>query len=181
MDGPYYVDTRTPHMSADAAAITIIATNVALVPLANLPILGSNYFSYIGKAVRIRMFGRITTVATPGTITMNFLWGSGANANGTNIGASAAFTPVASQTNLSWWAEIVVRCRALGASGSLLTTGILKFNESVVVTTQLIPASAPAPVTVDLTAANVISPQVLATTAVTNTMQVHDFNFESLN
>src|SRR5258708_40114509 len=92
-DGLFYVDTRTPHISADVAAITVIATNVALVPVANLPVLGSNYFSFVGKAVRIRMFGRMTTAAAAGTMTVSLLWGNGTNANGTSIGATAAMTP----------------------------------------------------------------------------------------
>jgi hypothetical protein len=102
MDGPFYVDSRAPHMSADAAAVTIIATNKALVPIANLPVLGSNYFGWIGKAVRMRMFGRMTSVATPGTIALSLLWGNGTDANGTVIGTTAAVAPTASQTNLTW-------------------------------------------------------------------------------
>ncbi len=184
MDGPYYVDSRAPFISADAAARTIIATNVALLPVANLPVLGSNYFGWIGKAVRIRIFGRMSSVATPGTITLSYLWGNGTDANGTSIGTTGAFAPTASQTNLSWEAIAVIRCRATGATGSLLCTGYFEANPAIVASTLqpiLIPASAPAAVTVDLTAANVISPQMLAVTATTNTVQVHDFLFEALN
>jgi hypothetical protein len=65
-DGLFYVDSRTPFISADVAAVTLAATAKALIPVANIPVFGSNYFSLIGKAVRIRLFGRITTAATPG-------------------------------------------------------------------------------------------------------------------
>lgn len=185
MDGPFYVDSRTPHQSADYGSVTIIGTNKALVPVAGVPILGANYFSYIGKACRIRMFGRWSTASTPGTQTFALLWGNGADANGTAILTSQVVTPIASLVNTSWRWEAVIRCRAMGASGSLIANGSFSFLNSLTLTTAisefLMPATADAAITVDLTAANVISPQSLATTSTTNTMQVHDYLFESLN
>ena len=167
------------------AAATIIATNVALIPVANIPVLGSNYFSFIGKAMRIRLAGRWSTAATPGTQTFSLMWGTGANANGTAILTSQVITPIASLVNTLWMLDVVVRCRAMGATGSLLATGTFKFLNSLTLTTALsefpLPATAPAAVTVDLTAANVISPQALAVTSTTNTMQVHDVLYEALN
>lgn len=185
-DGLFYVDHRTPFISADVASVTVIGTNKAMVPVANLPILGANYFSYVGKAVRIRMFGRWSTAATPGTQTFAWFWGTGADVNGTSIVASAAITPAASLTNVPWMSEVLIRCRSMGAAGTLFGTGTFKFINSNTATTAatdfLIPGTAPAASgSVDLTAANVISPQVLATTSTTNTMQVHDFAFEALN
>jgi len=186
MDGPYFVDSRYPFISGDVSAVTVIATNKALVPVANLPVLGSNYFGYIGKAVRIRMFGRMSTAAAPGTMTIALFWGTGADANGTSIVASAAWVPIASLVNTSWELEAVIRCRTMGATGTLFGTGVFRFLNSLTTTAALssfmLPATAPAASgSVDLTAANVISPQVLATTSTTNTMQVHEFNQESLN
>lgn len=182
-DGPFYVDSRTPFLSGDIAAVTIAATNKAIVPVANLPVLGTNYFSYVGKACRIRMFGRMTTAASAGTQTYTFLWGNGTDANGTAIVTSPAVTLVNSQTNISWMMEVIIRCRTMGATGTLFGTGAIEFETAVVANnTRMIPATAPAASTsLDLTAANVISPQVLATTSTTNTIQVHDYLFESLN
>jgi hypothetical protein len=184
MDGNFYVDSRSPFISADVAAVTLATTDKALVPIANLPILGSNYFGFVGKAVRIKMFGRITTAATPGNGTLDILWGTGADANGTVLASSATVALTASQTNLSWEAEFIVRCRALGASGSLIVMGRLLVNNAVIANTLqplLIPASAAAAVTVDLTAANVISPQFKRSGSTAETMQVHEINFEALN
>jgi hypothetical protein len=184
-DGLFYVDSRAPHISADVAAVTIGAANKALVPLANLPVLGANYFGFVGKAVRLRMWGRWSTAATPGTQTFALLWGTGADANGTAILTSQVVTPIASLVNTCWKLEAVIRCRAMGAAGSLMCNGSFAFLNSLTLTSAmsefLMPATAPAPVTVDLTAANVISPQALATTSTTNSMQVHDFLFEALN
>lgn len=186
MDGPFWVDTRAPHLSGDYGPTTVIATNVPLVPLAGLPVLGGNYFSYIGKAVRITMFGRWSTAATPGTQTFTFLWGNGTAANGTAIQTSAAITPAASLTNVPWELQMTIRCRTMGATGTLFGTGWFQFVNSNTATTGAsafcIPGATPAAsASLDLTAANVISPQVLATTSTTNTMTVHDFLFEALN
>jgi len=183
MDGQFYVDSRAPWLITDPSAVTVIATNKAIIPLSNLPVLGSNYW-WVGKAVRIRMFGRMSTAASAGTQTFSLFWGTGADANGTSLAASAAQTLVNSQTNISWELEFFVRCRAIGTSGSLFAWGMFSANVAVLASTAqpvMIPASAPAAVAVDLTAANVLSPQVLATTSTTNTMQVHDFMFEALN
>lgn len=183
-DGLFFVDSRSPFISADVAAVTLSTSDLALVPVANLPILGSNYFAFIGKAVRIRMFGRITTAATPGNGTIDIYWGSGASATGTIIASSAAFALTPSQTNLTWEMEFFVRCRAMGSSGSLMTVGMFNSNVGVVASTLqpvMIPASAPTAVTVDLTAANVISPQFKRSGSTAETMQVHDFMFEAMN
>jgi hypothetical protein len=183
-DGLYYVDSRAPFLSADVPAVTLATTNKALIPLANIPILGANYFSFIGKAVRTRLFGRITTGATPGNGQLNIYWGSGVDATGTIIGASAAFALSINQTSLSWECVFITRCRAMGATGSLFVTGEFNANVAVVASTLqpvLIPASVPAAVTVDLTAANVISPQFLRSGSTAETMQVHDVSYEALN
>lgn len=184
MDGSFYVDSRAPHISADVGQVTLAGTNKAVIPLANIPVLGANYFSYVGKAIRLTMFGRITTVLTPGNGQWNIYWGTGADANGTIIGSSAALALTASQTNISWRMECIIRCRAMGATGSLFVTGEWRAGVSVLGTSlqpALIPASVPAPVTVDLTAANVISPQFLRSGSTVETMQVHDVLYEALN
>jgi len=183
-DGLFYVDTRAPHISADIPAVTLAATDKALVPLANVPVLGANYFSWVGKAVRLTMFGRITTAATPGTGTFDLLWGSGADNVGTVIGSSPGFTLIASQTSLSWRLELIVRCRALGTTGvgALFVTGQMNFNTAVVAAGfGLIPANLAAQTLVDLTAANVISPQFKRSGSTVETMQVHDVLYEALN
>ena len=184
MDGPFYVDTRAPHINADIAAVTLAATAKALVPVANLPVLGSNYFGYVGKACRMRIWGRMTTGATPGNMTAQIMWGNGADANGTIIAATAATALTASQTNLTWEWDIIVRCRALGVSGALIGHGIFNANVAVLASTLqpvMMPASAPAQVTVDLTQAFVISPQFIRSGSTAETMQVHELVFEAMN
>jgi hypothetical protein len=127
MDGGYYRDTRSPFTGADVTAVTLATTDKALWPVANIPPLGSNYFGFIGKKLAITAFGRITTVLTPGNGTLDVYWGTGADANGTIVQSSAAHALTASQTNLSWILQLLVTCRAQGASGALLCTGHLHY------------------------------------------------------
>ena len=184
MDGPFWVDLRSPHIAADVASVTLAATAKAMVPVANLPVLGANYFGWVGKAVRIRVMGRLTTAATPGNMTASLYWGNGTDANGTVLAASAAHALTASQANLTWYIELLIECRALGASGALMVIGELGYNPGVVSSTLqplMVPASAPAGVTVDLTQNFVLSPQYLRSGSTAETMQVHSSKFFSLN
>jgi hypothetical protein len=184
MDGPFWVDLRAPHMNADVASVTLAATAKAMVPVANLPPLGANYFSFVGKAVRLTIQGRLTTAATPGNGTFSLYWGNGTDANGTVIASSAAHALIASQSNISWRLELMVRCRALGATGSLIAMGMISYNPAIVASTNqpvLIPASLPAAVTVDLTANNFLSPQYLRSGSTAEALQVHEYAFEAMN
>src|SRR3990172_6923803 len=130
-DGLFYLDTREPFIGADIAAVTLAATAKALYPPSNFPVLGGQYFARIGKKIRIRLFGRMTTGATPGNGSFNVYYGTGADANGVVLmtGTPAALT--ASQTNLSWLCEVFVHCRSIGSAGTLFCTGYAKFNESL--------------------------------------------------
>jgi hypothetical protein len=184
MDGPFWVDLRAPHMNADVGSVTLTSAAKAMVPVANLPPLGANYFSYVGKAVRITMQGRITTAATPGNMTFNLYWGNGTDANGTVVTSSAAVALIANQTSMTWRLELMVRCRSLGATGSLMATGMFSVNPAVIASTNqpvMIPASAPGAATVDLTANNVLSPQFARSGSTVETLQVHEFMYEAMN
>lgn len=182
-DGLFYVDTRMPFVTVDPAAVTLTTTDLALLTAAHLPVLGANYFGFPGKAVRIRMFGRITTAVTPGNGTFSLYWGTNGAANGVVVCASQAFALTASQTNLSWVLDVTVRCRTTGITGTLFGCGRMLFNNAVVTSDQMIPASAPAAsATVDLTSSTLmLSPQFKRSGSTVETMQVHDVVYEALN
>lgn len=183
MDGPFWVDLRAPHMSVDPASVTLTTTSKAILPVANLPVLGGNYFSYLGKAVRMRIWGQMTAVATPGNLTVQLYWGTGADANGTVVATSAA-TALTAGTTLSWEVDLLIRCRALGVSGSLIGHGMVNANVGLIASTLqpvMIPASAAAAVTVDLTQNYVLSPQMIASGSAGSAVVVHDFTYEALN
>lgn len=185
MDGAFYLDTRTPFMTSDIAAVTLASTDKALYPAANFPVLGGNYFGFPGKTIQIDLFGRMTTGTSPGNLTWDIYWGTGADANGTILQSSAAVALVASGTNLAWTASFKVRCTAIGSSGTLFVTGWTEFNVGLVASTNapvLIPASAPATSSaVDLTAANIVSVQFKRSGTTAETMQVHQLHVTALN
>lgn len=184
-DGLFYNDLRSPFLTADVGSVTLATTDKALYPVSNFPVLGGQYWSFIGKKMRIRLFGRITTGTTPGNGTWDVYYGSGADATGTILASSAAFALTASQTNLSWFAEFYIHCRSIGNTGTLFCTGTSHFNVAVVASTVqpvLIPASAPAASgSVDLTAANIISVQFKRSGSTAETMQVHDMDVVAMN
>lgn len=156
--GQFFQDTRPPFWLADQAAVTLASTAKALYPASQLQAFGAGYW-WAGKIIRLYAFGKITTAATPGNGSFDIYWGSGADANGTIIGSSTATALIASQTNLSWWLDVYIECRAIGATGSLFCTGCARFNEAVQAAIQFIPASAAAAVTVDTSLNNILSIQ----------------------
>lgn len=183
MDAGFYQDSRAPFIITDITAVTIATTNKALYPVSNFPVIGGNYW-WAGKAIQIDMFGRITT-GTLGNGQFAVYWGTGADANGTILASSTAVAFVNSATNISWKAQFVIRCRSIGAAGTLFCTGWSLFGVGALLSTNapiLIPSSAPAVSSaVDLTAANIISVQFNASTATSTSMQVHELCVTALN
>jgi hypothetical protein len=172
-------------MSFSQTAVTLATTAKAIVPVLALPVLGSNYFGWVGKACRMRIWGQMTTGTTPGNGIFSLLWGTGADANGTTILTNAtAFALGASQTNLTWEIDCIVRCRAVGTSGSVICHGMMSANVNLIASTLqpvMFPTSAPAAVTIDTTANNVLSPQFQRSGSTAETMQVTEFVYEALN
>ncbi|MGH7261620.1 MAG: hypothetical protein ACREI9_13240 [Nitrospiraceae bacterium] len=184
-DGLFYQDTREPHIGADITSVTLAATNKALYPVSNFPALGGQYFSRIGKKLHIVLFGRMTTGITPGNLTLAVLYGTGADANGVSICASAAIALIASQTNISWKLGVMIHCRSIGSVGTLFGCGTFQCNPALIASTAqpvMIPASAPAVSgACDLTAALILSVQALRSGSTGETMQVHDMKVVSVN
>ncbi len=184
-DGLFYNDIREPFIGTDIAAVTLLTTDLALYPAANFPVLGGQYFARIGKKLKIRLFGRMTTAATPGNLVFDIYYGDGTAANGTLLASSVATALTASKTNLSWMCEVFVHCRSIGATGTLFCTGMTLFNVGLIASTlapMLIPDSA-AVVSgaCDLTAAKIISVQAKRSGSTAETMQVHDMEVTALN
>ena len=184
-DGLFYNDMREPFIGIDIAAVTLAVTNKALYPVSNFPVLGGQYFSRIGKKLRIRLFGRATTVLTPGNLTFGVYYGTGADANGVLLASSTAAALMASQTNLSWMLEVFIHCRSIGSTGTLFCSGRSMMNPLLVASTSqplFIPASAPVvSAACDLTAALIISVQAARSGSSAETMQVHDMEVTAMN
>jgi hypothetical protein len=184
-DGLFYQDTREPFITADIAAVTLAATQKALYPASNFPALGGQYFARPGKKLHIVLFGRMTTVLTPGNLTIGVLYGTGADANGVTLASSAAVALVASQTSISWQLDVMIHCRSIGSTGTLFATGIFQCGSALIASTAqpiMIPATAPVvSAACDLTAANIISLQAMRSGSTAETMQVHDMKVVAVN
>lgn len=180
-NGAFFIDTAPPFLVTDPAAVTLAATNKALYPVGNIKAMGKDYW-WVGKMVRLYVYGRATSGATPGNLTLSLFYGTGADANGTSLAASAATAWSANQTNLSWYAYWDVHCTAIGTSGALFAAGVAEFNESMIAASTFMPASAPATVTVDLTvASNILSVQALRSGSTAETMQLHKIIVNPMN
>lgn len=183
MDGQFYLDLLKPHNAVNVTAVTLAATNKALHPGANIPAMGKDYW-WVGKKVKIRLFGQMTTAATPGNLTLALLYGTGADANGVSLAATAALTLIANQTNIAWMLEAYIHCRSIGAAGTLFCTGNLDLGAAVNgAGGGLLPATAPVVSgACDLTvASNVLSVQALRSGSTAETMQVVDMDVIALN
>ena len=182
-DGLYYNDSRPPWMSAvNITSVTLATTAKAMYPVDNFPVLGGNYFSFIGKKLIIELWGKMTSAGTPGNLVIDVYYGNGGDANGTIISSSAAQAITASQTDLGWYLRYSVRCVTTGATGTLFGSGFFIANEAIIAPHMLIPASAPAASgSVNLTTANIISVQFRRSGSTGETAQIYDMNVIAAN
>lgn len=184
-DGLFFNDLREPHVVADIPAVTLAATAKALYRKDDFPVLGGQYFARPNKKLKITLFGRMTTVLTPGNGSFNVYYGSGADATGVLLMTGTPVALTASKTALSWEAVIRVHCRTIGAVGTLFCTGKAHFNVGLIASTlqpiMLPDNTAAVSGACDLTAANIISVQYLRSGSTAETMQVHDMEVVSMN
>lgn len=184
-DGIFYRDTKPPFIGAALLpiSVTLSTTDKALVTASSIPYFGPQYFSYIGKKIHVRLFGTITTAATPGNGTFAVYYGTGADANGVLLASSAAHVLLATQTTQSWSADFMVHCRSTGSTGTLFVTGTCDFTPAVSAAGGgLIPAATPVvSAACDLTAALVVNLQFKRSGSTAETMIVHDMEYEALN
>jgi hypothetical protein len=184
-DGLFYNDLREPFVIADLTAISPLSTAVALYTPSQFPVLGGQYFSRPGKAIKVQLFGRMTSAATPGNVSWAVYYGTGASANGVLLASSTPKAWTASRTSDSWYLETIVTCRTTGSAGTLFCTGFVMPNVGSVASTLqpvLIPDATPVvSAACDLTAALIISVQALRSGSTAETMQVHQMQVTALN
>ena len=166
----------------DGAALASSVTPTSILPLSRKFTLPSYFFDGIGKTLRIRAAGRISTAAsTPGTLTLDVRFGSTVVFNGGTSGTVAT-----SATNLTWVMEAYLTCRSIGASTSATVIGIGKLETaalSAATPIMLLPVSAPAAGTgFDSTSAQTID--LFATwsfNSASNSITCHQFSIEAMN
>jgi hypothetical protein len=177
----------------DGTALTNSTTATSILPTSSVFTLPSNFF-YIGKKMRIKASGRISTVVTtPGNLTLDVRLGTLATPIIVWNGGASALNIVA-QTNASWMLEVELTCRAIGSGTAANLIGLgqwvsrASLNAPAVGTTTgvgavLLPDTAPAVGTgFDSTITNVLN--LFATFSVANaanSITCHQFDYTDLN
>lgn len=173
MDSAYYSDLRLPHNTVAPAAVTLAATDKALHLAATMGNLTQQNW-IVGKNYEIKVRGQCTSAATPGNLTISLYWGTGADANGTVLAATAATAWTASQASMTWEAVFNITITTIGATGAVVAGGRVKFNEAAIAAELMAPATGgDVAVTIDTTAsANVFSVQAKRSGSTAETMQL---------
>ena len=102
----------------DGSALTAAAAASCL-PAASLKTLPANFFDVIGKQILVKATGRISCAVTdPGTARFDLRFG------GTVVADSLAMPlNIVAKTNVGWTLEMLLTCRAIGASANLMMEG----------------------------------------------------------
>jgi len=104
----------------DGSAL-VAAAAASAIPAAAKFTLPTNYFDTIGKKLRIRATGRISSlITTPGTARFDVRFG----ATVVFDGLAVLLDTVAGHTNVGWILDIELTCRAIGATGNLMGQGL---------------------------------------------------------
>lgn len=102
----------------DGSALSNTTTATSILPAQAKFTLPANFFA-IGKALRVKASGRISTVVTtPGTLTLDIRFGSTVVMNG-----GAMSLNIVAKTNVNWLLELMATCRAVGSSANLMWQG----------------------------------------------------------
>lgn len=178
----------------DGSALTNSTTPTSILPPAARFTLPSNFFANIGKSIRIKASGRISTLVTsPGNLSFAVQFGTVASPISVFSSGTTALN-VTAQTNATWDLEVNLVCRAIGSGTSATMLGVGKWisraslNGPAVGTTTgvgtvLLPDTAPAVGTgFDSTITNVVDLYATFSAASSsNSIQLHQYSLESLN
>lgn len=152
MSRQYWVSPLAPFHIADGTAVT--ASTISDMSPAPPIILPANLLE-IGSRLEFSAFGRLTTTASPGTaFVIGIYIGPGAISAGLALAATAALTPKASQTNMTWRLEGNAQVRAVGASTTGQILGALEVSNITTNGTDMAPSTAPTALGFDTTVAN---------------------------
>ncbi len=174
--------------ATDGPALTA-AARASCIPVANRIVLPNNFFS-IGRAIKVKMSGRIScAVTTPGTARFDICLGSA----GTTIvfDTLALNLNVVAKTTVPWLLEVDLICRAVGTGTTTTFFPTGQFASEAVVGSPLptvggngslmVPVGTPAVGGgMDNTAASALDVFFTQTVA-TGSLTVHNYRVDSLN
>lgn len=169
--GILFTQTADKSVTNTTSETSIIGTGIGTLTLP------ANFFS-VGKTIRITVSGVYSTVAVTGdTVTIKVKYGS------TVIGSTATTSLLAGASNLYFWAECLITCRSLGASGTVQISGGTTYNISTVGGLAEDPMNnGAATTTVDTTASSLLDVTVTHSAAnASNTVKSLVSSFEVLN
>ena len=169
----------------DGTALTAAARASAL-PAQSKRTIQPGFFRFIGQQARLRASGRIScAVTTPGTARYDLSFDSAVV-----FDTQAMNLNVVAKTNVGWWLDVLLTCRAVGSAGNLIGQGIWCSEAGVGNPVPTAGGSAPfvvpyntAPVpgaNFDTTIAHVVD-FFFTQTVGTGSMTLHQFSLESLN
>jgi hypothetical protein len=169
-----YQETRNPTgQTVDYGQMTMSTTSKSLLGVTTeLP--GSQFFcpaGYwdLGKLWHVRLFGKMTTAATPGSLTIEIRAQTGAvtDAGGTILATSAATPLSINKTNISWWMEFTLEARAaISTTSALFAKGLFMYDGAGALFATaannplLIPAATATAVNIDTTLTQTINVQM---------------------
>lgn len=169
----------------DGTAITAAAATSAIPAAAKITL--PNNFFYIGRMLKIFAMGRISNaVTTPGTARFDVRLG------GTVVFDTAALNlNIVAKTNVPWWLEIELTCRAIGSGTNSNLMGIASFQSESVIGSPantaggngslLAPVGAPAVGSgFDNTLANTLD-LFFTQTVGTGSLTLHQYRVQSMN
>lgn len=173
----------------DSTALTNTVTATSIIAPQSRFTIPANFFS-IGKTIRVRAMGRISTVVTtPGTLTLDLRFG----ASTVQFNGGAMSLNIVAKTNVSWTFEAYLTCRSIGNSTLATLLGMGAWASEAVILSGLptvstngifvLPAATPVAGTgFDSTVSNVLD--LFGTWSVANaanSIQTHIFTVEAMN
>ena len=125
MSAQTWVETHIASKIA-GSALTASTSQTSIVPAASVKPLPAGFFEE-GKSLLVRAAGKISNVVTtPGTLTLDIEYG------GTVIATSGALSlNTTAMSNLPWYLEWLLTCRAEGTSATVIHAG--KFTSHSVI------------------------------------------------
>ena len=109
---------------ADGTALASSTTPTSLLPAAAKYKLWANYFESLGKSIRIRAHGRISTLVTgPGTLTLQLRLTDSAATTVSVFDGGAMTLNIVAQTNTPWILDVTCMTRSVGSAGTLFGFG----------------------------------------------------------